>query len=58
MLSKKGRLLFSSTVVVYWGIAWIISVAIPSLGALFTLVGAAFSKFLVFNPYLRHGNIK
>ena len=42
MLSKKGRLIFSSTVVAYWGIAWIIAVAIPSLGALFTLVGAAF----------------
>lgn len=42
MLSKKGRLIFSSTVVVYWAVAWIIAVAVPSLGALFTLVGAAF----------------
>ena len=42
MLSKKGRLIFSGSVVLYWALAWIIAVAIPSLGALYTLIGAGF----------------
>ena len=42
MLSMKGRIIFGSTVIIYWFIAWIIAVGVPSLSALITLVGSAF----------------
>ncbi len=42
MLSTKGRIIFSVTVVLYWFLAWVIAVGIPFLGALITLVGSLF----------------
>ncbi len=42
MLTSKGRILFGTTVTAYWGLAWVIGVAIPSLSALVTLVGTLF----------------
>ena len=42
MLTTRGRMIFSSTVFAYWGLAWVIAVAVPSIAALITLVGAMF----------------
>lgn len=42
MLTKRGRVIFGVSVIMYWFIAWIIGVAVPSLNALVTLVGSAF----------------
>lgn len=38
--SRKGGLIWSITVTVYWGLAWLVGAAVPDLLALVTIVGA------------------
>ncbi|KZP18705.1 hypothetical protein FIBSPDRAFT_893296 [Athelia psychrophila] len=41
LVTPKGRIVWTSSVIVYWALAWVIGSAIPNITALVTLVGAA-----------------
>ncbi|KAF7969159.1 hypothetical protein HWV62_28208 [Athelia sp. TMB] len=41
LVTTRGRIYWSTSVIVYWALAWVIGSAIPNITALVTLVGAA-----------------
>ncbi|KAL1407205.1 hypothetical protein Q8F55_006621 [Vanrija albida] len=41
LTTRRGAILWSITVVIYWCIAWVVGSAIPNLNSLVTIVGAA-----------------